>query len=185
MCTLFTFPKKSLKSMNKDVLLKTLQYFNHPVESTSTKSQLIQILEPYTLKDESFSKYNSRIMIQHKGYSYYVNINHYFKSFIVTKETTTHIYGDLLYGNGRTNYQLSYNKSSSTWEILNQDKPGVLFGNQLLGNQIVGVLYSIQYRCLMNNIHYLLNNNVVLSDIWVHLKSIVIETFPKNMFNLI
>jgi hypothetical protein len=180
MLTLFTFPKKSLKSMNKDELLKTFKYLELSIDVTLTKSQLIQLLESSDKmkNDTSFDKYNSRIQVKYNGYCYYVNTDCYYKSFIVTKETSDNIYGDLLYGNGRRVYQVIYDKHGDKW-IHDASIKEVLF------DRIKGVLYVIKYRYIINNIHYLQNNNVIIPDIYTHMKLLIINTFPQDMFVII
>jgi hypothetical protein len=181
MLTLFTFPKKPLDEMNKRELLKTINYLKLPANNVK-KAHLRQIVEnlDYNRKLVFDAK---RTQVQYNGYCYYVNLDWCYKSFTVTRETDKYIYGDMLDAYIGNKYEVIYDKNSDAWtRYIDNTKCYNSLMEELGFAKIREVLYVIQYQCIITNMYYLCNNNIIMPDIYFYMISLVKDTFTRNRF---
>jgi hypothetical protein len=164
MLTIFTFSNHPAKYISKDNVIKLMKHFNCTAE------------DPII--------YSNCCRIQYNRYCYYIHSNIY-TSFTVTMETDAYIIGDLYVAFGNI-YQLVYHKNNNKWCRLKHGREFVnSTAEEILFNQIKGVLYVMEYRRMMINIYYLLHNIDIISDIHTHINTIMLDTFIKNMFVII
>lgn len=113
------------------------------------------------------------LSVQYNGYCYYTQVE-YEVAFIATKETDEHLYGDLLYF--ENSYQTIYYKARHTWHTYYHGRKIYLKYNSYNINIILSV---IDYQWLIIKMHLLVNNHIIMPDIYTHMKSIIVNIILK------
>jgi hypothetical protein len=166
MITIFTFPYKNPTTLNVKELKKTCLYLGLDY-TDKNKKELVDMVLPYQYKD----KIPYRTQIKYSNNNYYINDIYHYKSFTRTYENVyTETYEIL-----RSRYKYPtiyyYDKQSRKWYLDKNIKP--IGSSYIQTFDIFRQAYLfLDYQDLYIKYLWLLQNNIIIKDIFTYLITI-------------